>query len=99
MPGKAEIKRQQRLVRQTERRRRWRRRRRRLSNVVRALIRGVLAWLVMSIIAVVVVSAQSGVPVDQLSGDRQALVNVVGIVSFFLGMRLFPWPRRLDPYG
>jgi len=98
-PTKAQIKHQQRLARQLARRRRWRRRRRRFSNLIRALIRGVLAWLVMSVVATVVIAAASNNPIGNLSGGEEGLVNLVGVVSFFLGLRLFPWPRRLDPYG
>jgi serine/threonine protein kinase len=98
-PTKAQIKQQRRLARQIARRRRWRRRRRRFSNLLRALIRGVLAWFVVAVIAAVIVSANTGQSIDQLSRPNQDLVNVVGIVSFFLGMWLFPWPRRLDPNG
>ena len=53
----------------------------------------------MSVIAAIVVSSQTGADIDNLTDDGQAVVNGVGIVSFFLGLRLFPWPRRLDPHG
>lgn len=98
-PTPAQVRQERRQARRWERRRRWRRRRRRFSNVIRALIRGLLALVVMSIIAAVAVAAANGEQVNALSADSERIVNVVGIASFFLGLRLFPWPRRLDPHG
>ncbi len=98
-PTQAEVRRQRRQARRWERRRRWRRRRRRSSNVIRALLRGFLAMVMMAIIARVVLAWQTGEPLNDLSQESEQIVALVGIVSFLLGLRLFPWPRRLDPAG
>ena len=98
-PSKREAKQQEKAVRKDARKRRRRRRRRRLSNFIRAIIRAVLSAVLTLLIGTIVAAAATGTNADNLPQETQTIIQLAAFVAFFLGMRYFPWPRRLDPNG
>ncbi len=98
-PSKREAKQQEKVVRKDARKRKRRRRRRRISNVFRALIRAVLSAFLTLIIGTIVAVASTGSEVENLSTETTTIVQLAAFIAFFIGMRYFPWPRRLDPNG
>jgi hypothetical protein len=83
------------LWRKQERKRRRRRRLRRLANFVIGLIRGGLAAIITVFAGAAFLADRSGVSPDNFAPADQLNLGVAGIVAFFIGVLVFPFPRYL----
>ncbi|MDH3683374.1 MAG: protein kinase [Acidimicrobiia bacterium] len=97
--SRRQTKLQAKTIRKDVRRRKRRRRRRRISNVFRAVIRGILAALLTALVATIVAAAATNSAAGELPPRAEVLVNLSMFAAFFIGLQVFPWPRRLDPDG
>lgn len=80
-------------VRRIARQLRWSR----ISNFFRGLIRGLFGMLITFIATSLILGSLEGRTSGQLQGGDQALVIALSIVGFFVGVAIFPWPRRRLP--
>ncbi len=61
------------------------------------MIRGLFGLLITFIVTAAILGTLDGRGDGQLRDGDQALLTALSIVGFFIGIAIFPWPRRRLP--